>query len=101
MSKYTESARKTITLSYENILEIAREEAGSPFQKETDEDKLNTITNRSLEILGAIFWTEDEAPEVEQYLARRVVYQVAETYTDAIYTGLRRVSKALDVLRGM
>lgn len=92
---------KTITLSYENILEIAREEAGSPFQKETDDDKLHTIANRSLEILGAIFWTGDEAPEIDARLAHRVVYQVAGTYTDAIYTGLRRVSSALDVLRGM
>lgn len=92
---------KQIKLTNENILEIARTEAGSPFNKETDEDKLRTITNRSFEILAAIFWTGDEAPEIDEYLAHRVVYQVAGTYTDAIYTGLRRATAALDVLRGM
>lgn len=93
--------KQTITLTSENIFEIARTEAGSVFQKETDADKLHTITNRSFEILATIFWTGDEAPEIDKHLAHRVVYQVAGTYTDAIYTGLRRATAALDVLRGM
>lgn len=92
---------KQITLTTENILEIARTEAGSVFQKETDDEKLRTIVNRSFEILATIFWTGDDAPEIDERLARRVVYQVAGTYTDAIYTGLRRATAALDVLRGM
>lgn len=90
-----------ITLTRANLLEIARNE--DRWSKEPNEEKLATVANRSMEILGAIFWDDDadEAPEIDARTARRVVYQVAQTYTDAVYTAERKVSSVLSALRGM
>ncbi len=93
--------QKQIKLTTENLLEIARDE--DRWSREPDEDKLHTVASRALEILGTIYWSDDadEAPEIDARTARRVVYQVAQTYTDAVYTAERRVSSVLSALRGM
>ena len=95
------NANETITLTYENILEIARTEARGIYHGD-DEEKLATIANRAANILDAIFGDDGgDAPEIPARAARRVVYQAVGIYDDAIYTAQRRTGEILNALRGM